>query len=99
MGAAVGAAPCAVLPYGLGHGRCCSGMPSCSNATGEPALFDLGAPALDGAGDFSRLRLETPIRRLPDEGFWSIFKRGVVGTFRKMSRKYMPLYVAEFQFR
>jgi len=32
------------------------------------------------------------------EGFWSIFKRGVVGTFHKMSRKYMPLYVAEFQF-
>jgi ISXO2-like transposase domain len=29
------------------------------------------------------------------EGFWSIFNRGVVGTFHKMSRKYMPLYVAE----
>ena len=33
------------------------------------------------------------------EGFWSIFKRGVVGTFHKISAKYMPLYVAEFQFR
>jgi hypothetical protein len=33
------------------------------------------------------------------EGFWSIFKRGVVGTFHTMSAKYMPLYVAEFQFR
>lgn len=33
------------------------------------------------------------------EGFWSIFKRGRVGTFHKVSRKYMPLYVAELQFR
>jgi transposase-like protein len=33
------------------------------------------------------------------EGFWSLVKRGVVGTFHKVSRKYMPLYVAEFQFR
>jgi IS1 family transposase len=33
------------------------------------------------------------------EGFWSIIKRDVVGTFHKVSKKYMPLYVAEFQFR
>ena len=33
------------------------------------------------------------------EGFWSIFKRGVVGTFHNVSKKYMALYVAEFQFR
>jgi hypothetical protein len=33
------------------------------------------------------------------EGFWSIFKRGIVGSFHKVSRKYMPLYVAEFRFR
>jgi IS1 family transposase/transposase-like protein len=33
------------------------------------------------------------------EGFWSIMKRGIMGTFHKVSRKYLPLYVAEFQFR
>lgn len=33
------------------------------------------------------------------EGFWSLIKRGMVGTFHKVSRKYLPLYIAEFQFR
>jgi hypothetical protein len=33
------------------------------------------------------------------EGFWSLSKRGCVGTFHKVSKKYLPLYLAEFQFR
>ncbi len=33
------------------------------------------------------------------EGFWSIFKRGIVGTFHNVSKRYLHLYVAEFQFR
>jgi len=33
------------------------------------------------------------------EGFWSLLKRGIVGTFHKVSESYLPLYVDEFTFR
>lgn len=33
------------------------------------------------------------------EGFWSQFKRSIVGSYHKVSRKYLPLYVAECQFK
>ncbi|MGB3549108.1 MAG: IS1595 family transposase [Candidatus Binatus sp.] len=33
------------------------------------------------------------------DNFWSLLKRGVVGTYHSVSRKYLPLYLAEFSFR
>jgi hypothetical protein len=33
------------------------------------------------------------------EPFWSLLKRGVIGTYHNVSKKYLPLYLAEFQFR
>jgi hypothetical protein len=33
------------------------------------------------------------------DGFWSLIKRGIMGSFHKVSRKYLPLYVAEFEWR
>ena len=33
------------------------------------------------------------------EGFWSLLKRGVVGTYHQVSKAYLPLYLAEFSFR
>ena len=33
------------------------------------------------------------------DSFWSLLKRGVVGTFHQVSKAYLPLYLAEFSFR
>ena len=32
------------------------------------------------------------------EGFWSLIKRGVISSYHEVSKKYLPLYIAEFQF-
>ncbi|MGD0274604.1 MAG: IS1595 family transposase [Syntrophales bacterium] len=33
------------------------------------------------------------------DGFWSMIKRGIFGTFHKVSKKYLQLYIYEFEFR
>lgn len=33
------------------------------------------------------------------DSFWSLLKRGVVGTYHKVSKDYLPLYLAEFSYR
>jgi hypothetical protein len=45
-------------------------------------------------------RCSTPIALIicTFEGYWSIVKRGIMGTFYKVSKKYLPLYVNEFEF-
>jgi hypothetical protein len=33
------------------------------------------------------------------DSFWSLLKRGIIGTYHNVSKKYLPLYLAEFTFR
>jgi hypothetical protein len=33
------------------------------------------------------------------ENFWSLLKRGIMGSFHKVSIKYLPRYLSEFEYR
>jgi len=70
--------------------------------------------ATDEAAGYSRLNREFPHQTVNHAGgeyvrgnvhtanldsFWSLLKRGVIGTYHKVSKDYLPLYLAEFSFR
>jgi transposase-like protein len=48
-----------------------------------------------GAGEYVRGNIHTS----NIDSFWSLLKRGVMGTYHHMSKEYLPLYLSEFSFR
>jgi transposase-like protein len=50
-------------------------------------------------GLFSGQYVDGVVHTQTIDGFWSLLKRGTMGSFHKVSRKYLPLYVAEFELR
>jgi hypothetical protein len=51
------------------------------------------------AGEYSRHEGENVITTAGVESFFSLLKRGVVGTFHHVSAQHLPLYLAEFDHR
>lgn len=67
-------------------------------ATGYEAIEIYGRPHLvvkHSANEYVRGEVHTQ----NIESFWALLKRGVIGTYHNVSKKYLPLYLAEFQFR
>jgi transposase-like protein len=52
-----------------------------------------------GAGEFKRQEGQTIVTTASVESFFSLLKRGVIGTFHHVSEQHLPLYVAEFDHR
>ena len=51
------------------------------------------------AGEFKRVEGANVITTASVESFFSLLKRGVVGTFHHVSEQHLPLYIAEFDHR
>jgi len=49
------------------------------------------------AGEY--VRTGTDVHSNTIEGVWSLIRRGVMGTFHSVSRKHLPNYLNEFEFR
>jgi transposase-like protein len=51
------------------------------------------------ANEFTRIEGENVVSTCGVESFFSLLKRGVVGTFHHISAQHLPLYLAEFDHR
>jgi transposase-like protein len=51
------------------------------------------------AGEYVKETVVGKIHTANLDSFWSLLKRGIVGSFHKVSKDYLPLYVNEFAFR
>ena len=51
------------------------------------------------AGEYTRKEGENVVSTASVESFFSLLKRGVMGTFHHISRQHLPLYLAEFEHR
>jgi transposase-like protein len=67
----------------------------------EQAGWALGRPALPHGtvkhSEHEYVRGEVHTNDL--ESFWSLLKRGIIGNYHHVSKKYLPLYLNEFSFR
>lgn len=50
-------------------------------------------------GEYSRQTVRGAVHTAHIDSFWSLLKRGIMGTFHQVSREYLPLYVSEFSWR
>jgi len=65
---------------------------------GYSKLADKGFPhetVKHRAGEYARGVVHTANL----DSFWALLKRGIVGSYHQVSRKYLPFYLAEFTFR
>ena len=51
------------------------------------------------AGEYARKTDKGSVHVNTLEGFFSVFKRGMIGTYQRVSETHMPRYLAEFDFR
>lgn len=85
-----------------------------SNFVRQTVADSVSLVATDDAAGYSKLEKQYPHQSVNHsekeyvrgnvhtnniEAFWSLLKRGVIGTFHKVSKDYLPLYLAEFSYR